>query len=81
MDEVAFRSSYIFLHHAFLAILGVPKMALVVPETKNGDHFYRPNYPPKPRKNHILATQNWYFGHFTHFCFVFESEWDFPQIL
>ena len=28
-----------------LAILGVPKMALPMPEMKNGDHFYRPNYP------------------------------------
>ena len=24
-----------------------------MPETKNGDHFYRPNYPPKPWKNYI----------------------------
>ena len=38
-------------------------MALPVPQTRNGDHFYSPNYPPqptntqpptpKPRKNHI----------------------------
>ena len=35
------------------AILRVPKMAFLVPETKIRDHFYRPNYPPKPRKNHL----------------------------
>ena len=23
---------------------------------KNGDHFYRPNTPPKPKKNHIGNT-------------------------
>jgi hypothetical protein len=34
-------------------VLGVSKMALPVPEIENGDHFYRPNYPPKPRKNHL----------------------------
>ena len=34
-------------------ILGVPEMALLVPETKIRDHFYRPNTPPKPQKNHI----------------------------
>ena len=39
-----------------LAILGEPKMALPMPKTKNGDHFYRPNYPPKPRKNHLCNT-------------------------
>jgi len=38
------------------AILGVPKVALPVPETKIQDHFYRPNTPPKPRKNHIGNT-------------------------
>ena len=31
-------------------------MALPMPETKNGDHFYRPNYPPKPRKNQLWNT-------------------------
>ena len=36
-----------------LAILGEPKMAFPMPETKNGDQFYRPNYPPKHRKNHL----------------------------
>ena len=40
-------------NYAFLAISGVPKMALLMPETENGDHFYKPNYPPKPRKNHL----------------------------
>ena len=28
-------------------------MAFPVPKTKIRDHFYRPNYPPKPRKNHL----------------------------
>ena len=36
--------------------LGVSQMALLMPETKNGDHFYSPNYPPKPRKNHLCNT-------------------------
>ena len=31
-------------------------MALPVTETKIRDHFYRPNTPPKPRKNHIGNT-------------------------
>ena len=35
------------------AILKVPKMAFLVPEMKIRDHFYRPNYPPKPKKNHL----------------------------
>ena len=35
------------------AIWGVPKMVLPVPETKIRDHFYRPNTPPKRRKNHF----------------------------
>ena len=35
------------------AIWGVPKMVLPVPETKIRDHFYRPNTPPKPGKNHL----------------------------
>ena len=34
---------------AIFAILGVPKMAFPVYETKIRDHFYR----PKPRKNHL----------------------------
>ena len=34
-------------------ILGVPKMTNPLLETKIRDHFYRPNTPPKPRKNHI----------------------------
>ena len=38
------------------AISGVPNMALPVPETKIRDHFYRPNTPRKPRKNHIGNT-------------------------
>ena len=38
------------------AILGVSKMVFPVPETKIRDHFYRPNTPPKPRKNHIGNT-------------------------
>ena len=42
--------------YAFFAILRVPKLVLPVPETKNGDHSYRPNYHSKPRKNHILAA-------------------------
>ena len=48
-------------------------MALPMPETKNGDHFYKPNYPPKPRKKtplqHVLATRKWYFGHITYFAY------------
>ena len=36
-----------------LAIWGVPKMALPMPETKIRDHFYKPNTPPKPSKNVI----------------------------
>ena len=28
-------------------------MAFPVPETKIRDHFYKPNYPPKPRENHL----------------------------
>ena len=28
-------------------------MAFPVPETKIWDHFYKPNYSPKPRKNHF----------------------------
>ena len=39
--------------HPEISILGVSEMALPVPEMKNGDHFYRPNYPPKPKKNHL----------------------------
>ena len=35
------------------ATLRVPEMALPVPEMKIRDHFYRPNTPPKPGKNHI----------------------------
>ena len=31
-------------------------MALLVLETKIRDHFYRPNTPPKPKKNHIGNT-------------------------
>ena len=38
---------------AIFAIWGGPKMALPVPETKIRDHFYRPNTPFKPRKNHF----------------------------
>ena len=28
-------------------------MAFLVPEMKIRDHFYKPNYPPKPRKIHL----------------------------
>ena len=44
------RSSEVPFMINFGAIWGVPKMALPMPETKNGDKCYRPNYPPKPRK-------------------------------
>ena len=40
------------------AILGLPKMAFPVSETKIRDHFYKPHYPPKPRK---ITSE-------THFC-------------
>ena len=36
-----------------LGILGEPKMALPMPETKNGDHFCRTKYPPKCGKTHL----------------------------
>ena len=58
-------------------ILGVLEMALPVPETKIWDHFYRPNTPPKPRKNtsgsHFCQSIVffWPFLLFCIFCLVF----------
>ena len=57
----------------FSLILGVPKMALRVPESKFWDHFYRPKPPPKPPKRHLRNPNRtsksdfwpfFYFGHF-----------------
>ena len=31
----------------------ISETALPITETKNGDHFYRPNYLPKCRKTHL----------------------------
>ena len=40
------------------------------PKRKNGDHFYRPNYPPKCGKthlrNHFWPLESGFFGH----CYV-----------
>ena len=64
---------------AIFAIWGVPQMAFPVSERKIRDHFYRPNYPPKPRKNYLRNTfclhQKcfffWAFFNFAYFCLVF----------
>ena len=59
------------------AILGVPKMTLPVPETKIRDHFYRPNTPPKPKKNHFgnafspFESVFWPFYFLAYFGLVF----------
>ena len=39
------ENSFLNKNSCLLAILGVSKMALPMPKTKNGDHLYRPNYP------------------------------------
>ena len=53
---------------AIFADFGIPKRALPVLETKIWDHFYRPNYPPNPRKNHIgnFHHSKVLFGHFIY---------------
>ena len=55
---------------AILAILGVPKKALWVPESKFWDHFYRPNTPLKPPRRHLRnpnQTLKVIFSHFIDF--------------
>ena len=37
----------------------ISEMALSITKIKNGDHFYRPNYPPKCGKTHL---RKWFFG-------------------
>ena len=52
--NISWETTFSCLHELpNFAILKVPKMAFPVPEMKIRDHFYRPNYPPKPRKNHL----------------------------
>ena len=56
------------------AILGVWKIAFLVPKMKMQDHFHRPNNLPKTGKNHLgthFCHLKVVYGHFIYFCPVF----------